>query len=212
MHWTLTHICHTWPTEGRDLIRLRAGVWLDFNNENGTCILTHHSLVERSKVDHTVALLKLPWLYFLALPVGTELDLDTAGAKEGGRPASWMLLGTNLVSVNSPRLGKLIHVKLELAIASHCIIALVAVVVATKTTQPSTQVGSSYNLHKTVTIPCYLQACRWGWETKSNVRVKLISQTHRWMKVWIKNQVSLHVWAHDEWRWWWPAMVVSLSR
>lgn len=138
-----------------------------------TQYLTRHSPVERSKVDHTVALLKLPRLYLLTLPMGAELDFDAAGAQERRRPARRMLLGANLVSINSPRLGKLIHVKLKVAVASHRVIALVAIVVAAKATQASTQVGSSDNLHETVTIPCYLQTCRWRWRV-GKIREKLI--------------------------------------
>ena len=44
------------------------------------------SPVERGVVHHAVALLKLPGLDLLTLPVSAELDLDAAGAQEGRRP------------------------------------------------------------------------------------------------------------------------------
>lgn len=70
------------------------------------------------------------------------------------------MFGANLISLDSPRLCKLVHVKLELAVTAHGIVALVAIVVAAKATEAPTQMRSSYNLHKTVTIPCDLQTCR----------------------------------------------------
>lgn len=107
-----------------------------------------------------MALLKLPRLQLLALPVGAELDFDAAGTQEGRRPSRWMLLGANLVSLDSPRLCKLVHVELEMAVTSHCVVALVSVVVATEAAEASTQVGSGHDLHETVTIPRDLQTLR----------------------------------------------------
>lgn len=68
-----------------------------------------------------------------------------------------MLLGAKFISLDSPRLCKLIHIKLELAVTSQGVVALVTVVVPTKTAEMSAQVGSRYNLYKTVTIPSDLQ-------------------------------------------------------
>lgn len=124
--------------------------------------ICHTRPVERAEVHNTVTLLKFPRLYLLALTVGPELDFDAAGAQEGRGPARRMLLGANLISFDSPRLGKLVHVELELAVASHGVVALVAVVVTTEATEPSAKMGSSYNLYKTVTIPCDLQTCNGG--------------------------------------------------
>lgn len=73
-----------------------------------------------------------------------------------------MLLRANLVSVDSPRLGKLVHIKLEQAVTSHGVVALVAVVVATKAAEASAKVGSGHNLHKTVAVPRDLQTCGEG--------------------------------------------------
>lgn len=115
-----------------------------------------------------MALLKLPRLYLLALPVGTELDLDAAGAQEGCWAARRGLLGANLVSLNSPRLGKLVHIELELAVTSHGVVTLVAIVVPAEAAEASSQVGSSHDLHKTVAVPRDLQTCR-GRETNLNV-------------------------------------------
>lgn len=92
--------------------------------------------------------------------MGAELDFDAAGAQEGRWPARRVLLGANLISLDSPRLGKLVHVEFELPVASHGVVTLVAVVVATKAAQASTQVGGSHNLNKTVTVPGDLQTCR----------------------------------------------------
>ncbi len=100
--------------------------------------------------------------------MGAELDFDAARAQEGRWPARRGLLGANLVSLDSPRLCKLVHVELEVAVTSHGVITLVAVVVPAKATEASSQVGSSHNLHKTVTIPRDLQTCR-GRKTKLNV-------------------------------------------
>lgn len=79
------------------------------------------------------------------------------------------MFGANLISLNSPRLCELVHVKLELPVTAHGIVTLVAIVVAAKAAEAPTQMRSSYNLHKTVTIPCDLQTCRkrWRLETKS---------------------------------------------
>lgn len=107
-----------------------------------------------------MALLKLPRLYLLALAVGAELDFDAAGAQEGRRPAGRGLLGANLVSLDSPRLGELVHVELEVAVASHGVVALVAVVVAAKAAEAAAQVRGGHNLHKAVAVPCDLQTCR----------------------------------------------------
>lgn len=119
-----------------------------------------------------MAPLKLPRLNLLALPVGAELDFDAARAEEGRRPARQRLLGANLVPLDSPRLCKLVHVELELPVASHGVVSLVAVVVATKAAEASTQVGSSHNLHETVAVPCDLQTCR-GRKTYLNVKLLL---------------------------------------
>lgn len=72
------------------------------------------------------------------------------------------MFSANFISLDSPRLCKLVHVKLELAIASHGVVALVTVVVAAKATEAPAQMRSSYNLHKTVTVPCDLQTCNGG--------------------------------------------------
>lgn len=107
-----------------------------------------------------MALLKLPRLYLLTLPVSAKLDFDAAGAQEGRRPARRRLLGANLVALDSPRLGKFVHVKLELAVTSHGVVALVAVVVAAKAAEASAKVRSGHDLHETVTVPRDLQTCR----------------------------------------------------
>lgn len=104
-----------------------------------------------------MALLKLPRLYLLAFPVGPEFDSNTSRAQEGRWPARWMLLGAEFISFNLPRLCELIHVKLELAVASHGVVALVAIVVPTKTAETATQVWGRYNFYKTVTVPRDLQ-------------------------------------------------------
>lgn len=70
--------------------------------------------------------------------MGTELDLYAAGTQEGCRLAWRMLLRANLVSLYPPRLGKLVHVELEVAVASHGVVSFVAVVVATKAAEAST--------------------------------------------------------------------------
>lgn len=98
----------------------------------------HTRPVERCEVHHTVTLLKLPRLYLLALPVRPELHFDAARTQEGRRPARRMLLRANLISLDSPRLCKLIHVELELTITSHCVVTLVTVVVAAKAAETST--------------------------------------------------------------------------
>lgn len=110
-----------------------------------------------------MALLKLPRLYLLAFPMSAEFYFDAAGAEEGRGPARRRLLGANLVSLDSPRLGKLVHVELEQAVASHRVVALVPVVVAAKAAEASTQVGGGHDLHETVAIPCDLQTCRRRW-------------------------------------------------
>lgn len=109
-----------------------------------------------------MALLKLPQLYLLALPVGAELDLDAARAQEGRWAARRVLLRANLVSLDSPRLGKLVHIKLEQAVTSHGVVALVTVVVAAKAAEAAAKVGGSHNLHETVAVPRYLQTCEGG--------------------------------------------------
>lgn len=95
--------------------------------------------------------------------MGAELDFDAAGTQEGRWAARQVLLRANFISLNSPRLGELIHVKLEQAVTSHGVVALVAVVVSAKAAEASAQVGSGHDLHETVTIPCYLQTCRGKW-------------------------------------------------
>lgn len=120
------------------------------------------SPVKWREVDHAVALLKLPQLYLLTLAVGPELDFDAAVAQEGRRAAGRLLLSANLVPVHPPRLRKLVHVKFEKAVASHCVIAFVAIVVATKAAEASTQVRSGHHFHKTVAVPCDLQTCKRG--------------------------------------------------
>lgn len=94
--------------------------------------------------------------------MGAKFDFDTARAHERRRPARRRLPRANLVSLDSPRLGKIVHIELELAITSHGIITLVAIVVATEATKATAQVGGCYHLHKTVTIPGYLQTCDGG--------------------------------------------------
>lgn len=106
-----------------------------------------------------MTLLKLPRLYLLTLPVGTELDFDAAGAQEGGRPTRRVLLGANLVAVDAPRFGKLVHIELEQAVASHGVVALVAIVVATKAAEAPPQVRGGHDLHETVAVPRDLQTC-----------------------------------------------------
>lgn len=54
--------------------------------------IRHTRPVKGSKVNHTVALLKLPRLYLLALSVGPEFDFDAAGTQEGRRSAGRVLL------------------------------------------------------------------------------------------------------------------------
>lgn len=100
-----------------------------------------------------MALLELPRLDLLALTVGTELDLDAAGAQEGGGAAGRGLLGANLVPLHAPRLGELVHVELEVAVAPHGVVALVAVVVATQATEAPPQVGGRHHLHEAVAVP-----------------------------------------------------------
>lgn len=89
--------------------------------------------------------------------MGPKLDFDTARAQERCWPARWMLLGANLVSINAPRLCKLVHIELELAVTSHGVVTLVPIVVTAKATETAAQVWSGYNLDKAVTIPCDLQ-------------------------------------------------------
>lgn len=106
-----------------------------------------------------MALLKLPRLYLLTLSVSTEFDFDAAGAQEGSRSARRVLLRAKLVPLDSPRLGKLVHVKLEMAVASHGVISFVAVVVSAKTAEASTQMGGCHNLYETVAVPGDLKTC-----------------------------------------------------
>lgn len=109
-----------------------------------------------------MTLLKIPQLYLLALPVGAELDFDAGRAQEGRRAAGRVLLRADLVPLDSPRLGELVHVELEQAVASHGVVALVAVVVATQAAEASTQVGGGHDLHEAVAIPGDLQTCSGG--------------------------------------------------
>lgn len=125
------------------------------------------SPVERSEIDHTVAPLKLPRFDLLTFPVGSKLHLDAARTEEGRGAAGLVLLGANLIPLHSPRLGELVHVELEVSVASHGVVALVAVVVSAQATEASAQVRSSHNLHETVAIPRDLQACRG--QQRSNV-------------------------------------------
>lgn len=120
------------------------------------------SPVKRREVDHAVALLKLPELDLLTLAVGPELDLDAAVAQEGRGPAGRVLLRTHLVPLHPPRLGELVHVKLEEAVAAHGVVALVAVVVAAEAAEASAQVRRGHHLHETVAVPRDLQTCGRG--------------------------------------------------
>lgn len=133
--------------------------------------IRHTRPVEWREVNHTVTLLELPRLDLLTLSVGAELDFDAAGAQEGRGPAGRMLLGADLVSIDSPRLGKLVHVELELAVASHGVIALVAVVVAAEATESAAQVGGGHDLHETVSVPRDLQTCDGGQFEQVSVQV-----------------------------------------
>lgn len=117
------------------------------------------SPVKWREVDHTVTLLKLPQLYLLTLAVGPELDFDAAVAQEGRRATGRVLLGANLVPFHPPRLRKLVHIEFEKAVASHGVVAFVAVVVATQAAEASTQVRSGHDLHETVAVPRDLQTC-----------------------------------------------------
>lgn len=92
--------------------------------------------------------------------MSAEFDLDAAGTQEGGRPAGRGLLGANLVPFHSPRLGKLVHVELELPVAPHGVVTLVAVVVSTEATETSSQVGGRDHFNETVTVPRDLQTFR----------------------------------------------------
>lgn len=196
MDWTLTHVRHTRPKEGRIWFCLR----LSSRNEKRFYQKPHTSMVmvgqrngyvwqatvfgtltiklslsdfsspvKRPEVHHTVALTKKPRFYLLALPVSPELDFNAAGAQEWSRPARRVMFGANLISLDPPWLCELVHVKLELPVTAYGIVTLVAIVVAAKAAEAPTQMRSSYNLHKTVTIPCDLQTCRkrWRLETKS---------------------------------------------
>lgn len=105
-----------------------------------------------------MALLELPRLDLLTLAVGTELDLDAGRAEKRGRvPKGRSLLAAQLVAIQSPRLGKLVHVELEEAVAAHGVVALVAVVVAAKATEAPPQVGRCHYLHEAVAVPGDLQ-------------------------------------------------------
>lgn len=106
-----------------------------------------------------MTLLKLPRLYLLTLPVGAELDFDAGRAQEGRRAAGRVVLRADLVPVDSPRLGELVHVELEQAVAAHGVVALVAVVVAAQAAEAPAQVGSGHDLHETVAVPGDLQTC-----------------------------------------------------
>lgn len=131
----------------------------------------HTRPVERGEVNHTVALLKLPRFDLLALPVGAELDFDAAGAQDGRRAAGRVLLRADLVSLDSPRLGKLVHVELELPVTAHGVVALVAVVVPAKAAEASSQVGGGNDLHETVAVPRDLQTCDGGEFEQVSVQV-----------------------------------------
>lgn len=120
------------------------------------------SPVKWREVDHAVTLLKLPQLDLLTLAVGPELDFDAAVAQEGRGPAGRVLLRADLVPLHPPRLRKLVHVELEKAVASHGVVALVAVVVAAEAAEASAQVRSGHHLHETVAVPRDLQTCGRG--------------------------------------------------
>lgn len=109
-----------------------------------------------------MALLELPGLELLTLAVSPELDLDAAGAEEGGGPARRLLLGAHLVALHTPGLGELVHVKLELPVSAHGVVALVAVVVAAESTEATAQVRSRHHLHEAVAVPGDLQSWRKG--------------------------------------------------
>lgn len=154
MDRTLAHVRHTRPAGDT---RVTSGSF-DTNRARQTAFCVS-APVKRAEVDHAVTLLKLPRLQLLTLAVGAELDLDGAGAQEGRGPAQRGLLGAHLVSVHAPRLGELVHVELELAVAAHGVVALVAVVVAAEAAEAAAQVRGGHHLHEAVAVPRYLQAC-----------------------------------------------------
>lgn len=118
-----------------------------------------------------MALLELPGLDLLTLPVSSELDFDAARAEEGRGPFRWVLLGAHLVPLHSPGLGKLVHVELELVVSSHGIVPLLAVVVPAEATQTAAQVRGSYHLHEAVPVPRDLQTCDGGEFEQVSVQV-----------------------------------------
>lgn len=108
-----------------------------------------------------MTLLELPRLDLLTLAMGAEFDLDAAGTQEGGGAAVRRRLGAQLVAVqHAPRLGELVHVELEVAVAAHGVVALVPVVVAAQATEAPAQVGGGHHLHEAVAIPGDLQTCQ----------------------------------------------------
>lgn len=113
------------------------------------------SPIEGGDVDHRVALLELPGFEFVAGTVSTDLHLDRARAEVRCGPAGWLF--THLITIHTPRLCKLIHVILKLAVTAHRVVPFVTIVVTAKTTESILQVRSSDHLHQAVPIPCDLQ-------------------------------------------------------
>lgn len=111
--------------------------------------------VESGIVHCRVAGLELPGLEFLAFSMGSKLHLHCALTELRYWFSLWSV--AEFVGFHPPRFSKVIHVKLEVPISTNQVITFMTIVVATKTTELALEMRGSHDLHKTVSIPRYLQ-------------------------------------------------------
>lgn len=104
--------------------------------------------------------LELPGLEFLAFSMGSELHLHCALAQLRHWFSLWPV--AEFIGLHPPGLSKVIHVELEVSVSTNQVITFMPVVVATETAKLALEMGGSHDLHKTVSIPGYLQTCFGG--------------------------------------------------